>query len=1071
MSIGSMARRSVRVKLAVLLVVASLLPLGLLAWLDFTSARRQFMAATEALLAARADELVRRVDGFNENFRAASQRLAALPEVLAAASGQGEPARAAARAALTVWRGSDPTVRGAGILSSGGVVTMASEPALVGQNLSRRPWVREATQGHPVISDVFVDESAGAGAPTIAYLTPVRGPGGAVSGVVVLWIRAEALWQLMKTANAQVGPGSYGALVDGHGIRIAHTFSERVLFHPAAALDAQTRQALLAERRFGARTAALLDEVWAFPEAFEQVKSTTPRSDVFRGFGPVNAQWDYVVARRAATAPWTVFYLLPQPVVDAQMAQLAREKWLFASGILLAALLVGSLLGRPLVAPIRALARATEAVAAGDLTARVPAMPGGDELARLGHDFNAMVNQLEAHTATVTRSRQELTEKVTERTAELLRVTKALEAEVDERRRAHVELQAREGELRSALDNVARHQARLSALFESGLIGVVVGTFDGRVLEINDALLDMLGYTRDEIVSGRISWTALTPPEWRSRDQEAVQVLQSRGALPIREKQYLHKDGHRVPVIVGTAVLGDPPEAISFVLDVTQNREAATAIAHLSQARASEERFRALLEAAPDGVVITGGHGQIVYVNGQTERLFGYGRAELVGQPIEILVPERLRAAHPAHRREYGREPRVRAMGAKQELYGRRRDGSEVPIEVSLSPLQAEESLVISTVRDITERRQADELRFRLAAMVESSGDAIIGMTLEGLITSWNEAATRIFGYSRDEIVGQSVLTLIPPERQQEEVDILDRLARGERIEQFDTVRLRKDGHPMDVSLTSSPVRDGRGRLIGASKIVRDTTERRRAQTALAQARDQAEAASRELEAFSYSVAHDLRAPLRAMNGFAHLLLQSHGDKLDADSQDWLQEIVLNAKKMAELIDALLSLARVTRSEVRTESVDLSALARDVVADLRKEDPGRQVEIHVEEGLRADADPRLLRALLDNLLGNAWKFTGRVARAHIEFRALPGQAAPTFFVRDDGAGFDMKYGDKLFAPFQRLHSGAEFGGTGIGLATAQRIVRRHGGRIWAEGAMGQGATFYFTLPSRGASLT
>jgi len=210
---------------------------------------------------------------------------------------------------------------------------------------------------------------------------------------------------------------------------------------------------------------------------------------------------------------------------------------------------------------------------------------------------------------------------------------------------------------------------------------------------------------------------------------------------------------------------------------------------------------------------------------------------------------------------------------------------------------------------------------------------------------------------------------------------------------------------------------------------------------------------------------------LRAMNGFAHLLLQSLGDKVDAEGQDWLQEIVVNAKKMAELIDALLALARLTRSELKVEVVDLSDLARDVIAQLRLVEPGREIETRFEEGVVAEADPRLARALLDNLLANSWKFTSRTAQAQIEFGVTRGERGLTYFVRDNGAGFDMNYAGKLFAPFQRLHASAEFAGTGIGLATSQRIVLRHGGRIWAEGTVGRGASFYFTLPSRNVSPT
>jgi light-regulated signal transduction histidine kinase (bacteriophytochrome) len=263
-----------------------------------------------------------------------------------------------------------------------------------------------------------------------------------------------------------------------------------------------------------------------------------------------------------------------------------------------------------------------------------------------------------------------------------------------------------------------------------------------------------------------------------------------------------------------------------------------------------------------------------------------------------------------------------------------------------------------------------------------------------------------------------------------------------------------------------SPIRDGRGQLIGASKVVRDITDRRRVQEDLVRARDAAKAASRELEAFSYSVAHDLRAPLRGLDGFAQLLIDTHRDKLDAEAQDWLQEILLNAHKMSELIDALLSLARVTRSEPHYDVVDLSSLVRSTAAGLAASEPGRTVELVIEDGLHAELDPVLARALIDNLLANAWKFTSKVAAPRIRFYACETDGARAFVVRDNGAGFDMAFASKLFVPFQRLHTPAEFHGTGIGLATAQRIVHRHGGRIWADGTVNAGAAFYFTLPSR-----
>lgn len=223
------------------------------------------------------------------------------------------------------------------------------------------------------------------------------------------------------------------------------------------------------------------------------------------------------------------------------------------------------------------------------------------------------------------------------------------------------------------------------------------------------------------------------------------------------------------------------------------------------------------------------------------------------------------------------------------------------------------------------------------------------------------------------------------------------------------------------------------------------------------------ELANRELESFSYSVAHDLRAPLRSIDGFSHALLEDYGAVLDAEGRKYLHFIRDAAKHMAHLIEDLLNLSRVTRSELNRARVDMTKLARTVIERLERAQPGRDLEIVVQEGLIAEGDARLLGVVFDNLLGNAWKFTSKRSGARIEVGSLALDGVATYFVRDNGAGFDMAYAGKLFGVFQRLHTSAEFEGTGVGLATVQRIVRRHGGRIWAESERGRGATFYFTL--------
>ncbi len=226
-------------------------------------------------------------------------------------------------------------------------------------------------------------------------------------------------------------------------------------------------------------------------------------------------------------------------------------------------------------------------------------------------------------------------------------------------------------------------------------------------------------------------------------------------------------------------------------------------------------------------------------------------------------------------------------------------------------------------------------------------------------------------------------------------------------------------------------------------------------------------AANHELSAFAYSVSHDLRAPLRAIDAFSQALLEDHSAALDAQGQDYLRRVRANASRMGQLIDDLLQLSRLTRAEMRLEPIDLSAIARSIASDLQRAQPGRTVAFSIEPGLTARGDPRLLRVLLENLLGNAWKYTSRHPSAHIAFGRSSENGESVYFVRDDGAGFDLAYADKLFRPFQRLHTSEEFEGAGVGLATAQRVVRRHGGRIWADAAPERGATFFFTLSAPG----
>ena len=364
--------------------------------------------------------------------------------------------------------------------------------------------------------------------------------------------------------------------------------------------------------------------------------------------------------------------------------------------------------------------------------------------------------------------------------------------------------------------------------------------------------------------------------------------------------------------------------------------------------------------------------------------------------------------------------------------------------------------------------------RTLMAAIVESSEDAIIGNTLDGVITSWNRGAENLFGYPAAEIIGQSILALLPPERIGEEKRIAGNILRGEPVKQLDTVRVRKDGTRIAVSVTISAIRNKEGRIVGASNIARDITGIKLNEARIQELNASLEqkvsertaeltAANHELDSFAYAVSHDLRAPLRAMSGFSHALIEDYGGQLQGEAKQYLEQIDIASHKMNELVDGLLVLSRSTRGELQHDAVDLSALSERVLAELRQNDPGRQVAARVEPGLQVHGDSLMIEAVMRNLLGNAWKYTAHATEPVIRVYSEEQDGERRFCVADNGAGFDMIHANRLFQPFQRLHRQDEFPGIGIGLATVQRIVYRHGGTIEAQGKPGKGAVFCFSL--------
>lgn len=372
----------------------------------------------------------------------------------------------------------------------------------------------------------------------------------------------------------------------------------------------------------------------------------------------------------------------------------------------------------------------------------------------------------------------------------------------------------------------------------------------------------------------------------------------------------------------------------------------------------------------------------------------------------------------------------------------------------------------------IVKRLKASEERYR--SLFEQSPIGIYCTTSDGRVLLANPALLDMLGYESLEELSSRNLEQSGFEPDYPRQLFKEAMEAEGRVRGFEAAWTRRNGEPVFVSENADAIRAADGATLYYEGTVEDITDRKRAEDELrrlnAELEDrvrqrtaQLEATNEELESFAYSVSHDLRAPLRAIDGFAQALLEDCAEQLDEEGRSHLDRVRTNAQRMGRLIDDLLTMSRVMRGTIHPEEVSISALAAAVVKDLRRGDPDRRVDIVISEGLTATADPRLIELVLANLLGNAWKFTADRARARITVDAIEQDGEAVFFVRDDGAGFDMAYSDKLFGAFQRLHSSAQFEGTGIGLATVQRIVHRHGGRIWGEGAVGKGATFYFTL--------
>lgn len=482
--------------------------------------------------------------------------------------------------------------------------------------------------------------------------------------------------------------------------------------------------------------------------------------------------------------------------------------------------------------------------------------------------------------------------------------------------------------------------------------------------------------------------------------------------------------------------------------------------------------FEAMFKAIPDAVMFADVQRHIVLNNPAVHNMFGYSDSELLGNTTEMLYadPEDFIAQGKARFRA-GNDTNTQPY----EVRYKKKDGTVFWTEslgAQVKDAHGTHIGFIGIFRDITERKRTEtDLRSKERAIAAS----INGMAfsdLHGVITYANEAFVSMWAYQRlDEVVGRSIPDFF--QNPNEVKPALQQLWQqggwsGELLAR------RPDGSAFYILAAATLIRDAAGQPTQLMASFLDITPRKHAEDTIRalnaeleqrvlERTTELETANRELEAFSYSVSHDLRAPLRSIDGFALILEEDHATQMDDSARTHLTRIRKASQHMGVLIDNMLTLSRMSRAEMRRQTTDLSGLAREIIAELERTEPGRRVTVTITPSLQAECDTDLLRVVLQNLLGNAWKYSPRTTEAQIEFGETVYEDAPCLFVRDNGVGFDMQYAKKLFTPFQRLHSTKEFEGTGVGLATVARVIHRHHGHIWAQAEIGHGATFYFTL--------
>jgi PAS domain S-box-containing protein len=629
--------------------------------------------------------------------------------------------------------------------------------------------------------------------------------------------------------------------------------------------------------------------------------------------------------------------------------------------------------------------------------------------------------------------------------------------------------------------------ALLAAIVESADDAIISKELDGTITSWNKGAERIFGYLTSEAIGRSIS---MVIPSDRLDEEPAILARIRKGDhvehyLTVRRR----KDRSFFDASITASLImnsgGEVIGASNIVRDISEERRAQ------EQLRRSEERFRVTLSSIGDGVIATDRQGRISFMNRIAEKLTGWNQEDALGlssDEVFKIINEFSREAIESPVARVLREGTIVGLANHTLLVSK--SGAQVPIADSGAPVRevtGELNGVVLVFRDVSEQREAELTARRMAAIVANSDDAIISKTLEGIIESWNEGAERIFGYTATEAIGKSILMIIPQEHRNEEAEILARIRRGERVDHFETVRVTKDGRRINASVTISPIKDpNSGRVIGASKILRDITERKKSEEALRKAQEQLQAQAQqlkstvnerteelrqtvsELEAFSYSLSHDLRTPLRAIQSFAQIVLADNGARIGPPGTDYLERVVNASERMDRLIRDVLTFTRVSREEVRFERVDVDRLIRDIIKERQDWQPPAAV-IQIESPLLPMCGHQtFLTQCIMNLLDNAIKFVSPETSPHVQIYSETLGDKVRLWFQDHGIGIEKSAQEKVFKVFQRAHIGGRYEGTGIGLAVVRRAVERMDGTVGVESEPGRGSRFWIELPGVGS---